>query len=164
MSLGVVDSAEGRMRVLGLFGISVVLSGCFNYVPLQSTAPDPGATIRAHLTDSASAALAPTVGPGIGALEGRVLSRDDTGIELAVSAARFRFGGGSQTRYGEPLTVPRFGIAAVEQRKLSPIRTALLGGGVVLGGIGLLMAIDISSGGDGGGGVDKPPANWSGPW
>ena len=152
------------MRVLSLFGIGVVLGGCFNYVPLGSTAPDPGATIRAHLTDSAAAVLAPTVGPGIGALEGRVLRRDESAIELAVSAARFRFGGGSQARYGESLAVPRFGIAAVEQRKLSPLRTALLAGGVVLGGLGILIAADVGSGGGGGGGGGKPPANWTGPW
>ena len=149
------------MRVTSLLTASVLLSGCFQYVPVQPVAPEPGTTIRAHLTDSASAMLAPAVGPGIGALEGRVLRGDEAGIELAVSAARFRFGGGSQTRYGEPLTVPRFGIAAVEQRKLSPMRTALLAGGVVLGAVGLVVAVDPGGGGGGQGGGNKPPARVS---
>ena len=152
------------MRVLSLFGIWVVLSGCFKYVPIGSTAPDPGTTIRAHLTDSAAAVLAPTVGPGIGALEGRVLRRDGSAIELAVSAARFRFGGGSQARYGESLAVPRFGIAAVEQRKLSPVRTALLAGGVVLGAVGMVLAVDAVAGGGGSsGGTGPPPVRVVGP-
>ena len=149
------------MRIASLLTVSVLLSGCFQYVPVQPVMPEPGTTIRAHLTDSASAMLAPTVGPGIGALEGRLLRRDEGGIEMAVSSARFRFGGGSQTRYGEPLTVPQFGIAAVEERKLSLGRTALLAGGVVLGALGFVIAVDAAGGDGGGGGRNKPPVQIS---
>lgn len=126
------------------------LTACYSYAP-SVTPPAPGARVSAELTDAGTVELARYLGPGAGTIEGRVLTVDDSVLNLAVSAVRKRNGAESEWS-GEPVPLRRALVAHLGVRELSRGRTAAAAGAFALavGGVALTFASGGTGGGSGG--------------
>jgi hypothetical protein len=124
----------------------LVLAGCYTYQPLSSPEPEVGARVSVQLTDAGSRDLWSQIGPNVLHVEGDVLSADSGALNLSVRQVENQRGVPSDWN-GERVRVPREAVAGLQQRRLSPGGTGLLGGVAVvamyalyrvLGGGGLL--------------------------
>lgn len=102
--------------------------------------------------------MAPTIGPRVSALDGRVLEASDTAIVLAVQSVTAQSGrtmGWSQER----LAVPRAVVSSVRARTLDRKRSWIVAGLTVVGVVALGEAFGLGTGLDGllggGGGSGK---------
>ena len=98
-------------------------TGCYGYY--QPGTPDlAGHEVQLSITDSGSVVLAPQVGWGIGAVDGKVISDSDMRYQLAVTGIRRRDGQESGWN-GEPVNIPHAVVATVMERRFSRSRTTL---------------------------------------
>jgi hypothetical protein len=125
-------------------------AGCFNYARVPSAEARPGSEVRVDLVERGAADLARLVGPRAAALDGRLLSRNDTALTLSVSSIT-RTTGVDETWPGEAVIVPSSAIATLQTRRLARGRTALLMAGIVALGVAVGAAFstaeDVNSGG-----------------
>ncbi len=144
MSIHVYRSSHRRF-VDALVCACVVLSGCRSYSPLGGVAPVVESTIRLQLTDSGSVAMRSYLGPSVVYVTGRLTGIDSSGLALAVGETQ---GASGATTYwkGERAVIPRSYVAVVEQEKLAPVRTALLGGAIAAALAGAFHALSSASG------------------
>jgi len=143
------------MRFFAIVAALAALQGCYQYVPAAApTAVPAGTDVRAELTDSGTVVLAPQVGPSVYQIDGRLLTRTDEELVLAVDAVTSRRSELEQIWNGERVTVPSAAIGTLRTRKLSRARTALTTAGIFAAVAGLYIAFDPmgTSGGGGGGG------------
>jgi hypothetical protein len=140
------------MRGYVLFALMVLaLTGCYTYVPVDvAAAPEPGAKVRVHLTEQATADLTPEFGPGVQRFDGYLIQlRPDSmlmQVEWAQSAVTGRF-----LWNGGPVRLPQAQIASLESWTLARTRSALL----VAGGAILIYVVSRALGiGDSGAGPD----------
>ena len=127
------------MRVL-VFVLGILAApGCFGYVPVGSP-PDPGAHLRATLSDRGTADLAPSLGPSVAAVEGRLVSHSEDQVVLAVSSTMLH-NGVERFWNQEQVAVPRDLLATLQTRRLSRSRTVLFTGGLLAGGLLLNAAL-----------------------
>jgi hypothetical protein len=98
------------------------------------------------LTDLGADSLARYLGPGVSTVDGKLLYATDSALQLSVNTVAMRSG---QEQYwkGEAVSLPRIAIAHVEQRKVSWLRTALVGGAA----LAVLASIKVSGVANGGG-------------
>ncbi len=138
-------------RVRGLSAATALLgllSGCYNYLPLTTAAPNPGTRVTADLTDSGTSILAPYLGPGVGSA--------DQELVLAVVATRNR-SGIEHYWNGEAVTLPRSDVAGLRERKLATARTIVVVTGGVGGAIALLGAFGVINAGGTSTSTPPPP-------
>lgn len=145
------------MRARLMLGAVVSLAACYTYRPLATPAPEPGTRISAQLTGQGSQDLAGQIGPDVLHVEGEVMEADSGGLNLVVREIESYRGIRSDWQ-GEQVRLPRAAVAGIQQRKLSPGGTGLLGGVLaaglyaiyrVLGGPGLFEGTSGQSGGTG---------------
>ena len=133
---------------------SLLLMGCYQYVPLAST---PVAGIRASLmlTDQGRVGLASRIGPGVARIEGAVVTASDSDVLLAVSDV-YGINGIRSPWAGESVRVERPYVAIASERRLSRAHTAIVTVGLSAVVVVLIASRDLLGfgGGDlpGGGG------------
>lgn len=127
---------------------SITLAGCYRLTPIDGTSPPSGIDVRLGLSDEGSVRLAPLIGPRISAIDGRVLSPEDTAIVLAVQAVVSQ-GGRTMAWSQERLSVPRSAVVTVRTRQLDRKRTWIAAGLAVVGAIALGEAFGLGTGFDG---------------
>jgi hypothetical protein len=135
-----------------LAGLLLALAGCYTYRPLPATAPAAGLRVQATLTDAGSDSLAGRLGRDVGAVAGDVVQADSAELTLAVREVENQRGERSDW-VGETVVIPLRFVRALEQRRLSPGGTGLLGGAVAAG---LVAITQVFGGGgvlEGGGGT-----------
>jgi len=136
------------MRPRYLVPILCVLCGCYESVPVELNRVPPGTKMRAILTDAGADTLARYLGPGVQRVDGKLISSTDSNVALSVASVAMRSG---QEQYwkGESISIPRYALATVQQRKINKPRSLLLGGAI----IAALASIRLSGvvGGNGGG-------------
>ena len=146
-----------RMRLMIMLGANVTLAACYTYRPLSTPAPEVGTRVSAQLTGQGSQDLAGRIGPDVLHVEGEVMEADSGGLDLVVREIESYRGIRSDWQ-GEQVRLPRAAVAGIQERKLSPGGTGLLGGVVaaglyaiyrVLGGRGLFEGTSGQSGGPG---------------
>lgn len=144
-----------RIRPM-LCGLVALGSGCYRYVAVGDGDLLPGVTIAVDLTPLGTDTLARWIGPGMVALEGRLLEADPAELTLGVTAVR---GPGGVESYwkGETVRVPRLGVAAVRERRVSYLRSALAGSLVVAAALAVGETTGGSTGAPPGGGQPPPP-------
>jgi hypothetical protein len=123
---------------------ALMLCGCYVNVPLSTLSPDPGTRVHVELTDQGSIDLAKYLGPNVAAVDGRLVQGTDSALSVSVSDVSMR-SGDEQYWKGESVTLPRYTVATVRQKKLSVWRSGLIGG-LFLAGV---VAIGAVSGGSG---------------
>jgi hypothetical protein len=136
------------MRLPSFVAAVALLSACHSYRPLPVTAPATGLKVRALLTDSGTRALAQYVGPDVSAIEGRVADGGDDGLTLSVGSVETRDGTEHYWK-GERVLVPRNLIALLQEERVSPERSSLLGGALAVGAFVAYKAFGIGNNGGG---------------
>jgi hypothetical protein len=132
---GLVPRAVRRRCVRAVLVIMLIpqLTGCFQYVQVQSTEAPVGAQVSVGLTDRGRVAMTDAAGPGIRSLEGNLLERTDTSIVLSVSSVRY-YDLGLATWAGERVEIQTDYIHDLRERRFSRTRT-WIAGAVVAGGV-----------------------------
>jgi len=104
-----------------LVGMSA--SACYGYYA-PVTADLRGRDTRVSLTDSGSVILAPRVGQGIAAIEGRIVADSADAYNLAITTT-IRSDGQEFDWKGERVMVPHALVSKVEERRFSSARTSV---------------------------------------
>lgn len=114
-------------------------AGCYSYVPIQTSAAQPGMQVSLDVNDRGRVSLADSLGPAVTRIEGSVRSRTDSGYVLSVSAVEYV--SGNRTRWaGEPLSVRDAQVGVARERRFSRVRTAL----TVVVAVGAVLAIALT--------------------
>jgi len=119
------------MRPRYLVPILCVLCGCYQSVPVEVNRVQPGTKMRVTLTDAGADSLARYLGPGVQRVDGKLISSTDSSVALSVSSVAMR-SGQEQFWKGESISIPRYALATVQQRKVNKPRSLLLGGALVV--------------------------------
>jgi hypothetical protein len=133
-----------------------VSSGCFTYAHVDPATVVPGRDVHVELTDAGTVGLAALIGPGMTAMDGRVVAVDTASMRLAVSQTTDRRTI-DHLWNAELVTVPRPFIDRIQQRKFSAGRTAALSAAIIAVALGSglvahqLSTESTSSGSHGGG-------------
>jgi len=126
-------------------------------VPVEVNRVQPGTKMRVTLTDAGADSLARYLGPGVQRVDGKLISSTDSSVALSVSSVAMRSG---QEQYwkGESISIPRYALATVQQRKINKPRSLLLGGALVvaLASLRLSGVVGENGGGRGTDGVGGP--------
>lgn len=151
----------GAARVLGGFGVAsaaFLMSGCYGFVQKPVTDVAPNDVIEASISDAGRVALAERAGPEITRLQGKVVSRSDTAMNVRVSQVLYIRGASSRWQ-GQELTLRNQDVTQVSERIFSRRRTLVLAIA-----IGALAAIALNQtglvgvfGGSGNEGKQEPP-------
>ena len=150
------EGTREQSRWLGRTGatlLAVWVSGaCYSYVPLDGPAPV-GTEVRARLTNEKALEESELLGVLTQNYEGRVMGVTSDSLMLSVIAARAV--GPSQVQTARrTVGLPMTGVAGLEQRQLSGVRTAVaVGGGaaIVAAMVAGILEVGGDTGGDGGG-------------
>ena len=143
--------ARFRKRAFVALTIPTLLSSCHSYVPVSS-APAKGMRVSAELTDLGTVELARYVGPGVEAIEGRLVQSSDSAVLLSVFKVRKR-NGIEDFWTGEQVPVSRSFVARLSERQISRKRTALFSGAFAAGIAAIAVAFAT---GALGGGSSRP--------
>jgi len=133
-----------------------VTAGCYNYDPLITASPEPGAYLSLSLTDAGSQELARSLGPNVFIVRGRYLQHGDRGLLVSVTSVEFKLGN-EVSWAGETVALPDSTISAVEVRQLAKGRSALLLGAGVAGLVATSAAFSLMGGGSRPGKQGPPP-------
>jgi hypothetical protein len=130
-------------------------SACYGYYP-PARADLTGREVQVSLTDSGALALAPKIGSGIDAVEGKVLTDTASHFLLSVMGTQRR-DGIEITWKGEPVDIPRPLVAGVAERRFSIARTALFVTITTIAMLGIKQAFGGWGGSNAPGNTQPPP-------
>ena len=100
-------------------------AGCYEFVPVDSPAASVGKIVELKITDPGRVGLAERFGPGLDAVEGKLVAQRDN--ELTVSVTNVKtFEGGTTKWSGESVNLDRGFVRSLSSRRLSPVKTAIL--------------------------------------
>lgn len=137
---------------------SVFLSGCFTYIPIEPGDVEPGLDVRARVSPTASARIAPLLGStDARRLDGKLITR--TGDTLIVEVPTVMLHNREFGRTpNQRVSIPRGDLVELEVRKMDRWRTlGVVGGAAVVLGVTLTKALKGEPGKEplpGGGGTD----------
>lgn len=135
-----------RITELSLLIVLAGTSACYTYTPVQT--PQPGMEVRAHLTTEAAVRRSAGLDEAIMRYEGIVVDVRQGGFSLDVLVARSTSVFQDVT-IRDTISVDTSELQSLMQRKVSPLRTALLVAGVGVGGFAVVKGIDSVVGGTG---------------
>jgi hypothetical protein len=146
-----------RRRIPALLLALVSTAGCYTY-QTTGVAPEPGEEAKALLTPEAAIRRSEAIGETVREVEGEVLESDASGLRLVVVRDQLRDELRGNILFVDTLLVPNRDIQSIEVKKLSPVRTGLLGAGIAAAVVLVLtQTLDAGGGGgDGNGGVPNP--------
>jgi len=138
---------------------SVVLSGCFSYIPIEPGDVEPGVSVRARVSPAAGARIAPLLGAtDARKLDGTVITRSADTMIVEVPTVVTNNGEFGRTP-NQRVSIFRSDLIELEVRRLDRMRTmGLIGGAAVVLGSALVSALKGEPGKDalpGGGGTDN---------
>ena len=136
------------MRVALAIAVWFGAAGCYNYVPLETPAPQPDTPIAVVLTDAGSQELTRYLGPNVAVVRGRLLSHDEAALAVSVTSAETRYGDLFTWR-GETVTLPARLVASVRERRLAKGRSLLLAGASLAALTATSAAFGLIGGGSG---------------
>lgn len=120
-----------RFSALAAPVLAVLIGACFAYtqVPVDRETP-PDVDVRVSIAPGGSNTIAAAVGPRAQELDGRTITADDSTLTLSVRTIT-RTLGTEENWNGDAVRIPRAAIARVERRRVDPLRTGLIAGGLV---------------------------------
>jgi hypothetical protein len=148
-------SATTPGRLLPCLLLALSASGCFHYVPAPEL-PRQGTPVRAHLDRPLPVELADITANNVTQVQGEFVSADTERLVLSAFAVQTA----SDVEHfanGATVFLPRDAIQLLEERKLSPVRSALAAVAVVGAGYLIQRGLRGSLGGGEGGGGGGPP-------
>jgi len=143
---------------LAAVAASVLLCGCFTYIPIEPGEVEPGVTVRARVSPAAGARIAPLLGAADARkLDGTMIahSSDTLIVEVPTVVVDTReFGKTPNQR----VSIARGDLVELEVRKLDRVRTAgVVGGAAIVVATTLIKMLKGDPGREplpGGGGTD----------
>ena len=137
---------------------SLVLSGCFSYIPARPGEVEPGLDVRAQVSPTASARIAPLLGATEARrLDGKLITNGTDTIIVEVPTVMLHNREFGQTP-NQRVSIARGDLLLLEVRKMDRGRTmAIVGGAAVVLGVALTKALKGEPGKEplpGGGGTD----------
>lgn len=132
-------------RIVSLVLLSLLLAGCFSYVPQPADALPRGATVRMALSQPVDVRLGEVTANEVVTVSGEMIRADSAVVALSATLLRSRNGYESLAG-GETVLIPRERVREVERKRLSPLRTGLVASAVVV-----VLALIASQTGFGGG-------------
>jgi hypothetical protein len=148
------------LRTMRVLPLALVATACYRYAAATPAALGSGNPVRVELNASGTTRLAPILGQETVAIEGMIVTTNDTSVVMAVSGTRKRNDPALVTWAGENVAVPRAAIQGVELRLLDKRRTTLVVIGAIAAAIAvkfIVAGIDALAGGDDGGITPPPP-------
>jgi hypothetical protein len=143
-AIGVAGRALGWTSVSSLAAVGIVcvaasMSGCYTYVarPLGDAAPK--ARVSAEITDIGRVALGEQVGSEVERIDGEIVQRSDSALQLMVSEVHYLNGTANKWE-GQEVTLRPTYIKSLSQRTYSKQQSVLAA--VVIGG---LIALAIAA-------------------
>ena len=113
-------------RVTAFVTMSALLSGCYTLQPLRSGyTPQIGDEMAFDINDAGRVALGGAMGPEIGQIEGKLLSRENAEYLVGVTTVRF-LRGGEQVWKGEQVRIKSEYVGSTWERHFSKGRTIML--------------------------------------
>jgi hypothetical protein len=125
---------------------SVLATGCYTMIPVASDAPLLGSVVALSINDAGRVALGGSMGPEIDQVEGRLVSLDSAGYQVAVTTVHL-LRGGVQNWSGERVEIRTEHVRSVQERHFSRTRTAIVASVAVAGLAALLRGNLIGAGG-----------------
>jgi hypothetical protein len=120
-------SRSKSRSVLVLAALLPALHACYEYTPLATATPSVGQLVELDVTDQGRVSLAERFGPGLTAVEARVVSQQEN--ELVVNVYRVTHIGGESAQWsGETARLNRSVIGSIRGRQFSKSRTAVVAG------------------------------------
>ena len=147
-------------RALGAAAVCALLSGCYTYAPLESSDAMPGSNVRARLSATAAARIAPSLGAGDARLlTGVVVDAQKDALTLEVPTVPV---GTSTAQQGlfQRVTVARTDMLEIERRTLDKQRTGTVIGAAIVGA-GMVTAAIIHGQSSGSSAPTEPPSNFA---
>lgn len=141
------------MRSRYLVPILCFVCGCYESVPIELNRVQPGTKIRVTLTDAGADSLARYLGPGVETVDGRLISTTDSKLALGVTSVAMR-SGQDQFWKGETVSIPRYALSTVQQRKINKPKSLLLGGVLIAALASLRLSGVVGGNGSGRGGTN----------
>jgi hypothetical protein len=137
---------------------SLFLSGCFTYIPIEPGDVEPGLDVRARVSPTASARIAPLLGSSDARrLDGKLITRTPDTLIVEVPTVMLHNGEFGRTP-NQRVSIPRGDLVELEVRKMDRWRTlGVVGGTAVVLGVTLTKALKGEPGKEplpGGGGTD----------
>jgi hypothetical protein len=117
-------SRSARRRAALVLGLPM-LSACYEYVPLNTTAAKAGEMVTFEISDSGRVGLMDRFGSGLAAIEGRVESAQPDLYVISVFKVS-QLSGESVLWSGESVRLQRAYVATTKGREFSPTRTTLM--------------------------------------
>ena len=143
-----------RRWLAAVTAASLVVCGCYGYLPPQRGASLVGRQAQLLLSDSGAVVLTPVIGPSAESITGRVVTDSASSYVVSLSSVRRR--GGEETMWrGERVAISRALITEAAERRFSPSRTALFSGILSAGLVAARFAFQGHGSGAGGGGVGQ---------
>ncbi len=128
---------------------------CYEYVPVENVAPEPGSEIRAHLSPTQDFDAGTITVRDVARVDGIVYETTDSSVAVwtswLYSTYGSRFRSGSAVYY-----LPRHQVANLEVRRLQPARSAI-GIGVGIGRTAAFLNLLTNPGGNSGSGGKVGP-------
>ena len=143
------------LAAIGIVCVSVSLTGCYTYVKRPVTEAAPNTIVAAEISDAGRVALGGQMGSEVERIEGELVQRSDTAVQVMVTEVRY-LNGTSNKWEGQEVTLRPQDIKTFSQRTYSKQQSVLMA--IVLGGaIALAIAAAAFTGLLGGDpGQDKP--------
>lgn len=142
------------LSVIGAALTASLLSGCYEYVPMQSAS---GASPRVEVlvTDRGRVELAPQLGPGVLSFEGILEQHKDSSYTVHVAEVTYL---NRQTNQwsGESITVMQGAVRDVRVRRLSRGRTFAVAVAAVGAGLVFVITRSVLGSSSGGNGTTPP--------
>jgi hypothetical protein len=146
-------------RLIPILAASLAVTGCFTYIPIEPGEVEPGVTVRARVSPSAGARIAPLLGAtDARKLDGTMIahSSDTLIVEVPTVVVDTReFGKTPNQR----VSIARGDLVELEVRKLDRVRTAgVVGGAAIVVATTLIKMLKGDPGREplpGGGGTDN---------
>jgi hypothetical protein len=118
---------RGAVRLAVLSGAMTLSTGCYTYAPMSTSAVQ-GSEVAVILTDRGRVALIDRVGPEMDELRGRLVSRTDSTVTLAMMES-VSLRGVSANWTDEVITLRDDHYGSIRLKQFSRGRTTVLAGG-----------------------------------
>lgn len=150
--------ARGACSSLATVGIVCMIgsmTGCYTYLPRPISEAAPKAQVSAEITDVGRVALGARVGSEVARIDGEIVQRTDSALQLTVSEVRYLNGASNQWQ-GQEITLRPQDVKSLTQRTYSKQRSMLAV--IAIGGLAALAILTAAFTGVFGGdsGSDKP--------
>ncbi len=125
---------------------AATVAGCYATLPLASDASASGRSVQLELNDQGRAALGPQLGPEVRYVEGRLQAATDAAYVVRVDRI-VGFDNIPQTWAGESLLVQRPFVRTAAERRIDPVKTSLVAGGLVAAVVGFFITRSLTGAG-----------------